>query len=106
MSSHQNADASVSEGVKIEGWGKFVSHQLGVTLASAAQLTVPPGAIQAIVQADGNDVRFTLDGTAPTTSAGFLIKNGTSLTLSAADAAAAKFIQVAATAVVNAIYTL
>jgi hypothetical protein len=52
MSSHQNADASVSEGVKIESWGKFISHQLGVVLASAAQLTVPAQAVPAIVQAN------------------------------------------------------
>jgi hypothetical protein len=48
-------------------------------------------------------------GSAPSRSTGILLKNGTSLTLSAADATAAKFIGVATTTpatVVNAVYTL
>jgi hypothetical protein len=50
-------------------------------------------------------VRFTLDGTTPTTTLGFLIPAGQSITLSAADAAAAKFIG-ATGATVNGVYTL
>jgi hypothetical protein len=109
MSIHPNADGSQTEGVKVESWGKFVSHQLGLSVATTAvQLTVPAGCNQAVVQADGGGtiaVRFTLDGTTPTTSLGFLIPAGQSITLSAADAAAAKFIG-ATGATVNAVYTL
>lgn len=107
MASHQNADKSVTEGVKVEAWGVFVSHQLGLVATAVVQLTMPgKGEIQAVVQADGQDLRFTLDGTSPTTTSGFLIKNGTSLPLSTTDATAAKFIAVAAGGLVNAMFTL
>jgi hypothetical protein len=92
MSQHPNADGSITDGVKVESWGKFVSHQLALSVAAVAQLTVPAGCNQAVVQADGANVRFTLDGTTPTTALGFRIVNGTTITLSAVDAAAAKFI--------------
>jgi hypothetical protein len=107
MGTHQNADKSVSDGVKVEAPGTFIGHQIGLVLTASVQLTMPgKGETQAIVQADGNDVRFRLDGTAPTATVGFLIKNGTSITLSAADAAAAKFIQTASAALLNAWFTL
>lgn len=106
MSPRQNADQSYSDSVFLGGPGPFVSHQLGVALASVQQLTVPANANAAIVQADGNDIRFRLDGTAPTATVGIIIKNGTSITLSAADAKAAKFIQVAASGNANVWYTL
>lgn len=104
MTTHVNADGSISDGVKVEAWGSVVGGQYGLSVASATALTVPAGAIQAIVQADGADVRMRLDGTNPTTTVGFLIKNGTTQTLSAADATAAKFIGTSAS--VNVIYTL
>jgi hypothetical protein len=92
-------------------WGKFVSHQLGLSVTAVAQLTVPAGAIQAIVQADGGAtltaVRFTLDGTTPTTTSGFVIPAGASITLSASDATNAKFISTSTTVgTINAVYTL
>jgi hypothetical protein len=108
MSQHPNADGSITDGVKVESWGKFVSHQLALSVAAVAQLTVPAGCNQAAVQADGGGtipLRFTLDGTTPTTTLGFRIPAGQSITLSAADAAAAKFIG-ATGATVNAVYTL
>ena len=87
--------------------GQFMGHVLGVACAASAQITIPDiGARQVIIQADGADVRFRLDDTNPTASVGHLLKNGSSITLSAADAAAAKFIQVTATAVLNAWLTL
>jgi len=66
------------------------------------------GANQAIIQADGNDIRYRIDGstTAPTAAVGVLLKNGTSMAFNMADALTLRFIQVAATAVVNAIYTM
>ena len=60
------------------------------------------------MQADGGGtipVRFTLDGSTSTTTGGFLIPAGQSITLSAADASAAKFTG-ATGATVNAVYTL
>jgi hypothetical protein len=108
MPQHPNADGSITDGVKVEPWGKFVSHQLGLSVAAVAQLTVPAGVNQAVVQADGGGtipVRFTLDSSTPTTTSGFLIPGGQSITLSAADAAGAKFIG-ATGATVNAVYTL
>ena len=108
MSQHPNADGSITDGVKVESWGKFVSHQLGLACAAVAQLTVPAGCNQAVVQADGGGtiaVRFTLDGTTPTTTLGCLIPAGQTIALSAADAAAAKFIG-ATGATLNAVYTL
>jgi len=107
MTAHWNADSSVSDGVKVEAPGALVSQPIGLDVTASAQLTVPATAVQAIVQADGGDVRFRLDGTVPTGAAGFLIKNGTSITLSAADAIAAKFIQASgATSLLNAWFTL
>lgn len=109
MSSHQNAEAtatSISEGVKIEGPGAFVGHQLGLVATAAVQLAVPAGTRNVIVQADGQDLRFRLDGTNPTTAVGLLIKNGTSLTMTAEDATAAKFIATVAAGTVNAWFTL
>ena len=52
MSIHPNADGSQTDGVKVEPWSKFVSHQLGLSVAAVAQLTVPAGCNQAVVQAD------------------------------------------------------
>ena len=111
MSIHQNPDGSVSDGVKIEANGNFVAHEIGVAVTASSGLAtvatqVTAGAKQVIVQADGNDIRYRLDGTAPTASVGVLIKNGTSQPFNMPDAAAARFIQVSATAVINATYTL
>jgi hypothetical protein len=105
MAIHPNSDGSQTEGTKLEAWGKFVSHQLGLACTAVTQLTVPAGCNQAVVQADGAGavpVRFTLDGSTPTTALGFLIPAGQSITLNAVEAAAAKFIG----ATVNAVYTL
>jgi hypothetical protein len=113
MSQHLNADGSITDGVKVEAWGKFVSHQIGLSVVAVAQLAVPAGVNQAIVQADGGSattttaVRFTLDGTTPTTTSGFLIPGGSTITLSASDAANAKFISTSTTVgTINAVYTL
>jgi hypothetical protein len=111
MSQHPNADGSITDGVKVEAWGKFVSYQLGLSVLAVAQLTVPAGVNQAIVQADGGAtltaVRFTLDGTTPTTTSGFVIPGGQSITLSASDATKAKFISTSTTVgTINAVYTL
>lgn len=114
MSIHNNPDGSITEGMKIEGNGKFCSHALGIAITASTQIgasvaaAVILGANQAIVQADGTAaISYTLDGSTPTTAAGggLLIPAGGSITLNMTDAAAAKFIQRAATAVLNVLYT-
>jgi hypothetical protein len=106
MSQHPNADGSITDGVKIEAWGKFVSHQMGLAATSVVSPTVPAGVNQAVVQADGENLRITLDGTTPTTALGFVIPNGASITLSASDATNAKIIAVPSGGLVNAVYAL
>jgi hypothetical protein len=41
MLQHPNADGSITDGVKVEAWGKFVSHQIGLSCTSVTHLTVP-----------------------------------------------------------------
>jgi hypothetical protein len=69
MSIHLNSDGSQTDGVKVEPWAS--SSRTGLSVAAVAQLTVPAGVNQAVMQADGGGtiaVRFTLDGTTPTTT--------------------------------------
>jgi hypothetical protein len=96
--------------VKVEANAQFIAHEIGVVITTSAQLANVAankalGANQVIVQADGNDVRYRLDGTAPTTTVGVLLPKSTSIALNMQDAAAAKFIATAA-AVLNATYTM
>lgn len=107
MSIHVNPDGSNTDGVKVEPNGGFISHQIALAITASTQLTVPgKGETQAVIQADGNDVRYRLDGTSPTATVGVILKNGTSIVLNMTDATAAKFIQTAATAVLNVTYTM
>lgn len=43
------------------------------TVDSVTELTIPAGATGAEIQADSNPVRYTLDGTAPTSSSGMVL---------------------------------
>lgn len=52
------------------------SHSDGATISSATTLTPPTGATKILIQALDQNVRFTLDGTAPTASLGFQLKAG------------------------------
>lgn len=52
------------------------AHQDGRTISSATTITPPTGATKWLVQALSQNVRYTLDGTAPTTSKGFQLKAG------------------------------
>lgn len=115
MSIHPNPDQTQTEGMKIEPNGTFIGHTLAIAIAASSQIgasvaaALTKGANQAIIQADGTAaVSYTLDGTVPTTAAGggLLIPAGGSITLNMADAAAAKFIQRAATTVLNVLYTM
>lgn len=115
MSQHRNPDTSITEGFKSEPNGVFCGHTLAVAIVTAQPIgasvaaALALGAQQAIIQVDGTAaVSYTLDGTTPTTAAGggLLIPAGGSIVLNMTDAAAAKFIQRAATSVLNVTYTM
>lgn len=78
------------------------SHVDGATISSATTLTPPTGATKILIQALTQNVRFTLDGTAPTASLGFqlvagdpavLIPLGTDTTLKVIEEAATADLQ-------------
>lgn len=48
----------------------------GLSTTVPATLTVPNGAVSAMIQADGGTVRFTLEGTAPSATVGFKLDDG------------------------------
>ena len=50
------------------------SHSDGTDVSSAVTLTVPTGATKVLIQALVKDIRYTLDGTAPTSTKGFQLK--------------------------------
>jgi hypothetical protein len=101
MSSHRNADGSVTDGFKDEPPGIFISHDIAVACATSASL---PGATAAQTagsttcsfQNDGAStgiLRYRLDGTAPTGTAGVTLAPGATTLLSIADAINVRFIQ-------------
>jgi hypothetical protein len=100
VSIHQNPDGSLTEGVKIESNGTFISHSLQIAVASATTITTSAnaakaaGANVAVVQADGTGpFRYTLDGsTTPTSTAGVLLPANTTVALNLTDAANLKII--------------
>lgn len=52
------------------------SHTGGASISSVATITIPAGATQVMLQAITQNVRYTLDGTAATTTLGFQLKAG------------------------------
>lgn len=52
------------------------SHSSGATIATATILTPATGATKLFIQALSQNVRYTLDGTAPTATSGFQLKVG------------------------------
>ena len=52
------------------------AHSDGATISSATTLTAPDGATKIMMQALTQNVRFTLDGTAPEAAKGFQLKAG------------------------------
>jgi hypothetical protein len=68
-------------------------------LAAAKTISVPTGAGVWLVQANTQNVRFTLDGTTPTAAKGFLIVAGQApIQISVAPGSSIKVIEVAPTA--------
>lgn len=80
--------------------------QFGLTCASSTSLTVPAGALQAIVSIEGGSVRYTHDGvTTPTSTVGHLLTSGTFEPFyGAAILANLKFIQASGTVTLNVSY--
>jgi hypothetical protein len=73
------------------------------TLSSAVGLTVPAGALIALIQAESQDVRWRDDGSNPSATVGMTI--GTGLTLPyTGDLSAIKFIEISASAKLNVSY--
>lgn len=52
------------------------AHTSDTTISVAQTLTIPTGTSWVLIQALGANIRMTLDGTTPTASVGFQIKNG------------------------------
>lgn len=49
------------------------SHQTDTTVSSATVLALPSGANGVLLQCTGQNIRYTLDGTTPTASVGFVL---------------------------------
>ena len=81
--------------------------QYGLSITSSTPLTIPTGALQAVVCAAGNNVNYTYDGTTtPTALVGLPLLTGQCIQFSGATVLAnLKFIQTAATATLNVGYT-
>lgn len=52
------------------------AHNDGLAIDTVKTLTVPAGASKIMIQAHGQNVRFTLDGTDPEVAKGFQLKAG------------------------------
>lgn len=81
--------------------------QYGLGIVTSTALTVPTGALQAVVCAAGQSVNYTYDGTTtPTASVGMPLAVGQCVQFSGATVLSnLRFIQTAATATLNVSYT-
>ena len=89
----------MSNAKRAAGFGTVISSQSVSVTTTATALTVPSGAVSAIVSADGNPSRVRFDGTAPTASAGHLVADGAWIEIGASDLAGFKLISTDAEAV-------
>lgn len=78
-------------------------YQQITSLSSAAGLTVPPGGVIALIQAETQSVRWRDDGTNPTTSVGMVLAAGETLAYTG-QLAAIKLIETTASATLNISY--
>lgn len=69
------------------------THGTDTTISTATTLTPPVGATKLILQAQGQDVRYTLDGTTPTASVGFILYAGDTATIPVGQSAVVKVIE-------------
>ena len=86
---------------KIPGVYRPVSTHTQVGCAAATTITIPDGANGMLVQCGTQNVRYTIDGTTPTTTVGFLLNKDTNpvLLYKTDDDCVFTFIETAATAV-------
>ncbi len=61
---------------KVFQFNPIGAHNDGLNIATVAELAAPVGANKIMFQALTQNVRFTLDGTDPTTTLGFQLKTG------------------------------
>lgn len=80
-----------------------LGYQQITNLSAASALTVPAGADAAVITAETQDVRYRDDGTAPTAAIGVPLAKGVALEY-AGDLRALRFIEQAASAVLNVAY--
>jgi hypothetical protein len=90
-----------------KGYAQFTSvaalKTLGVDAPATGGTPIPDGAVKALIQPEAQDIRWTDDGTNPTTVIGNLLKVNTVLEYEG-DLARFKFIETAASAKVNVNY--
>ena len=84
--------------------GASIGFQSITGLSSAQSLTVPTGAVYAVVSPSTQAVRWRSDGTAPTATVGMPLAVNADYTFSGADLAAVKFIEQTASASLNVTY--
>ena len=77
------------------------AHTQNSSLSSAVTLTPAAGATALLIQAYTNNVRYTLDGTTPTASKGFLLEAGKNLVIDVGDDMTIKIIEETASASVD-----
>lgn len=80
-------------------------HQFITALAAATALTKPTGATRATIQAEAQNVRWRVDGTAPAAATGVLLVAGDTLELFGPDIDAVRFIEAVAGAKLNVTYS-
>jgi hypothetical protein len=83
------------------GFTPLGAHVSNGSLGSAVILTAPAGADFLMLQALGNNIRFRLDGVNPTTTVGFQLANGDTITLPVNPGDTVRVIQEAATATIQ-----
>lgn len=90
-----------------KGYAQFTAvsaaRTLGVDAPATGATAIPDGAVKALIQPEAQDVKWTDDGTTPTTAIGNLLKVNTVLEYEG-DLAKFRFIEVAASAKVNVNY--
>lgn len=75
------------------------AHTANSSLSSAATISIPDGATKIVMQAITQNIRYTLGGTAPTTTLGFQLKAGDPpITVPVGAGTTFKFIEETATA--------
>jgi len=84
------------------GFHPVGSHESAADYSSAVTVTIPTGADRFMIQTITQNVRFTLDGTTPTTTKGFRVTAGRDpIIFPLANETSLKIIEEAATAVVE-----